>query len=556
MAHRRYTGADMAEGGAYDVVLFGFRNDLARARALEHLDALPSSQGVPIQYQPDSAAPQRLFLGLDEQSARALCAELADLGAQVKIVAAGAPLTDDAEPSPSVPPRPRSSAQPLTLLLVMVLGIALGLWRAGELQIAFLSPPRPALAPVVLAPQSSAYAPTDEGVPHEEPAALRANAEALELASAQQFQEAVNRLEVAMDLAPDQPVITRNLQTVLLNWGVSELNAGKLDTAVDHLLQAARLGERSEVLTVLGATYLRQEDYVHAQDVLQRALALDATNKEALLGLGQIALKQDRRAEAFDFLQHAKEAGAAGPELDDLLAHLGREVDAEWNFTQRESRHFRLSFADEEDRNVVRSVLDVLEKAYEAVGEKFEFYPDEKNAVVLYTQQNFHSVTQTPDWAGAAFDGRIKLPVGGVDPEDPGFLAIVRHEYAHRVIAQLSNGHCPVWLNEGLAVWAEESRDGERRRWARTRIADQRLFRLADLNSSFATLPAARAEVAYAESYLAVHALIDEYGAHRIPGLLDALGRTHNLREAFAAVYPGDLASFERQLLGELTGQG
>ena len=39
---------------------------------------------------------------------------------------------------------------------------------------------------------------------------------------------------------------------------------------------------------------------------------------------------------------------------------------------------------------------------------------DEPTAVVLYTQRDFHAVTQTPDWAGAAYDGRIKLPVRGL----------------------------------------------------------------------------------------------------------------------------------------------
>ena len=101
-------------------------------------------------------------------------------------------------------------------------------------------------------------------------------------------------------------------------------------------------------------------------------------------------------------------------------------------------------------------MLDALEDAYDAVGRKFDYYPEARTPVVLYSQQDFHTVTQTPDWAGAAFDGRIKLPVRGLSTDDPGFQRVVRHEYAHSLVAQLAGPRCPVWLNEGLAVWAEE----------------------------------------------------------------------------------------------------
>src|SRR5262249_24739585 len=117
-------------------------------------------------------------------------------------------------------------------------------------------------------------------------------------------------------------------------------------------------------------------------------------------------------------------------------------------------------------------------------------------------------------------------------------------------------GHCPVWLNEGLAVWAEETVDGERRAWAEERIADQELFTLSQLNGSFVGLPADRVEVAYAQSYLAVRALLDHYGARKIPAPLSALNRSRNVNDAFDATYPGSFAAFEQQLLHQLTGIG
>ena len=144
-------------------------------------------------------------------------------------------------------------------------------------------------------------------------------------------------------------------------------------------------------------------------------------------------------------------------------------------------------------------------------------------------------------------------PVRGLSENDPALARIVRHEYAHSVVVRLSGSHCPVWLNEGLAVWAEEEREGDREAWARTTIAGQELFTLEQLTAAFTALPPASVEVAYAESYLAVRTLLDRFGTRKLPVLLDAL-RTRTISEAFALAYPGDLSDFQRRFLQQLTG--
>ena len=379
-----------------------------------------------------------------------------------------------------------------------------------------------------------------------------AQCRAIQLADAGKFADAVERLEHALRLLPNDPVLTRNLQTVLLNWGLTDLDADKLDDASDHLQRAAQLGQRAEVLRAQGVVYVKQAKYARATAALEQALQMAPQDPRALLALADAYLKQDKRPQALELLQRAKEAGARGPGLDRTVQQLSREVDAEWDFTQQQSRHFRASFADDGDRSAVRPVLDALEDAYDAVGRKFDYYPEARTPVVLYSQQDFHTVTQTPDWAGAAFDGRIKLPVRGVSADDAGFQRVVRHEYAHSLVAQLAGPRCPVWLNEGLAVWAEEDLDGDHEEWAEQHVADQQLFRLDQLNGSFTALPADRVDVAYAESYLAVRALVDRYGARKLPKLLDAILQGHGFSDAYDSVYPGDFAGFEQDFLRQI----
>ncbi len=538
----------MSDGRAFDILIFGFRNDIARARVLDFLHQLPPDRSGPAPLDRATSVPQRLFSALDRDDAQRLRAQLEDLGAQVMLLEAGSPTIggsfETSAPAAAAP----SKIRPLTLALVLALGVACYLWGATQrVQV-----------PQLPAPPLQRDVPLDPYVGPPEPAkdnaAVRFNAEALELARSGEFRDAIDRLQAALDLAPADPVLTRNLQTLLLNRGAAELAADNLDDAAEHLDQAAQLGERVEVLQVLGVTYLRQGHYARAAATLERALQSAPSDQNSLLALAQVRLKQDRRPQALELLERAKEAGASAPGLDSALQQLSREVDAEWNFVRLESRHFRVSFADDDDRSAVRQVLGALEDAYETVGDKFNYYPQERTPVVLYTQQDFHAVTQTPDWAGAAFDGRIKLPVRGLARDDPGLARVVTHEYAHSVVARLSDGRCPVWLNEGRAVWSEEVEDGDHQAWAQAKIAGQELLSLEELSGSFTRLAAERAQVAYAESYLAVHTLVDRYGLRKLPALLEALSREHNLKDAFAATYPGDLDGFEQQLARRLSG--
>jgi Flp pilus assembly protein TadD len=538
----------MADGSVSDLLIFGFRNDLARERALDFLNGLPPQTG-PAAVDRHTSGPQRLFAALDADRAHWLRTQLEELGAQVILLDVNASVPDAITVQAGAePPGPaRSGLRLCTLFLVLILAGAALLWCIS-LPLAKARLPSLPVHSEVHVEERLFSAPSDNG--H---VIVDAEAAATRLARAREYAAAVERLQEALRRQPDTPALTQDLQTVLFNWGVTDLAGNDLEQAAAHLQQAAELGERAEVLAALGITYVREGDYDGATPPLEAALRLNPTDPNALLALSQVDLARNKRAAALDLLERAKDAGARGPELDTLVGQLSREVDAEWDFVQEDSRHFRISFADNGDRSAVGQVLDALEDAYYLVGRKLGSFPDEPTAVVLYTQQDFHAVTQTPDWAGAAYDGRIKLPVRGLSENDPALARIVRHEYAHSLVARLSKGHCPVWLNEGLAVWAEEEHDGDHEGWATDTIAGRELFSLDQLSASFAGLSKDRVEVAYAESYLAVRMLVDRYGARKLAELLEACG-THNLNEAFAAVYPGDLSDFQQRFLQQLTG--
>jgi tetratricopeptide (TPR) repeat protein len=530
----------MAGRDEWDLVLFGYRNELARERVLQYLATVP---GVPT-IDRQTKVPQRLFAQLPAARAHQLEQELEALGAQIAVV----PVLPPTAPAPERPARSR----------VRWLAAIVGGGAAAGLAFVLLPHHRPALE--TRAPQARVERVAEfmriEVPPPDEPArepdeAAQLNASAVADAERGQFEAAAEQLRRAMRLAPDNEVVRQNLQTVLHNWAVQVLDRGDAAAALARVQEALALGERGNLRFASGMANMRAGDLGAARADLEQALANGITDANLYLALGEVYLHDGDRPRALEMLHRAREAGAGGPELAALVDRLEREVDAEWDFAAMENRHFRVTFAEGENRVAAQLVLDGLEDARNDIAAKFFAVPSSVTEVVLYAAQDFHAITKTPDWAGGAYDGRIKVPVRGLEANDPGLPRLLRHEFMHRVAAEISNNRCPVWLSEGLAVWAEEDQEGERRTWAEETVRGGPLFRLEQLSDSLTGLPSDRAQIAYAQSYLAVRELIDRYGARRLPLLVTELSR-QPLPAAFAAVYPGDFADFEARWLRSL----
>ncbi|HVN87340.1 MAG TPA: tetratricopeptide repeat protein [Candidatus Binatia bacterium] len=525
----------------FDLVLFAYRNDLARERVLDYLAGMPISARGPSPIDRSTPTPQRLFNGLTESDARLLRDELERLGAHVGLV----PL--HAVAAERLPSRAKSRIVP-TLFVV-----GFGLLGIIAFTATHRRPDPPSLAPRSLPawappPQLQSIAEEFAGVQAE---ASRLNAEAVDLAQQGRYDAAIEHLRRARQLAPAQSTVRQNLQTVLLNSAMHQLEGGDPGAAERQLHEALSYGERLDLRQAMGVTRLRAGDLDGARTDLERAVDGGSKDPQVWLALGEVYLKQHDRPRALATLQRAREVGASGAPLDALLDRLGREVDAEWDYAVMESAHFRISFADGENRTAAQLVLDGLEDARSTVGAKFGYLPDHATEVVLYGAQDFHAITQTPVWAGAAYDGRIKVPVGGLTADDPALGRLLRHEYMHSLVADLSGNNCPVWLNEGLAVWAEEEQDGQRRAWAEEVVHGAPLFRLQDLVGPLTKLAPAQAQVAYAQSYLAVRELVDRSGARRLREFVGEL-RRQSPAAAYASVYAGDLADFEDRWLRSL----
>jgi sirohydrochlorin ferrochelatase len=140
--------------------------------------------------------------------------------------------------------------------------------------------------------------------------------------------------------------------------------------------------------------------------------------------------------------------------------------------------------------------------------------------VVLYSREQFNDITKLAEWSAAAYDGRIRVPLG-VALEQPEELdRILSHEFVHAIVAMLGGRTVPAWVNEGLAtVFEPAGANDAEAALARTRVRPA----LSKLHHGFIDLSTRDAEVAYAMAARAVRRLIEQRGVDAVVALLEDL---------------------------------
>ena len=161
--------------------------------------------------------------------------------------------------------------------------------------------------------------------------------------------------------------------------------------------------------------------------------------------------------------------------------------------------------------------------------------------MVLYTTEQFTYITRAPAWAAAAYDGTIRVPMGGALENDAELDRVLAHEFTHALVHTLAASAIPTWLNEGVAA-ALESTDLD---WARRTVKQASPVPLAVLSRSFGRLTGGQARLAYATSALAVQRMLDEAGGIAVANLIHDLGDGVAFEAAFENRIQRSFAQFQ-----------
>jgi tetratricopeptide (TPR) repeat protein len=344
------------------------------------------------------------------------------------------------------------------------------------------------------------------------------------------------------------PVLTaqRDSSAQLSRAGWDALNAGRLAEAAAAFDAGLKLSpQQPSVLLGAGiAAHLRgRED--EARRLLVDALKLQPSLTEASLVLGAVLYKSEDIDGAIDTYQQALIHAPDNPRLLQQLEAWRKEAMLHSSFGHKLGNHFTVLFEGPAEAQLAERAVAILEAAYLRIGAALYTYPTDVITVVLYTREQFHDITQSPEWAGGAYDGRIRVPVQGALADPAELQRVLTHEFTHALVHSIAGSGVPFWLDEGLAVRFEGS-DPERRR-AEVRSAVT-LLPLRRLEGSFATLSPKEAALAYAQSAVAVEAMFEQAGAPAVVSLLAAVGSGMPFPEAFERNMLSSYAEFHRRL--------
>jgi len=389
-------------------------------------------------------------------------------------------------------------------------------------------------------------------------------------------EEAIEKLEAARRMAPGNRTVLKNLASAYLSQAERLAAKSEVATAVRYLDEAVSLGERDETLSNnIAATYnelagklIKEGKYAEATSLLQTAVGLKPENMVLRSNLGMALYRDNRRAEALDEfravavaepknalarkmcgmlyywkgqmgdalseLKAASELAPTDKETLEVLKKVESEYIVEKDFDVDSHVNFTVSFDGDSDYRIGREVIDALQAAWSRVGSDLNFYPSEKIAVVIYTNRQFRDLLDKPKNVGGLYDGKIRVPVGGIDTERDRerLRKALAHEYAHGAVHFLTHNRCPLWFNEGIAEYMSETWTPDKQAHLLQARDSGRLFPLESLSAALRDSSSPRIRLAYIQAMSVVQFIASRYGVYNLRRILDRIDEGDDIEEA------------------------
>ena len=190
-----------------------------------------------------------------------------------------------------------------------------------------------------------------------------------------------------------------------------------------------------------------------------------------------------------------------------------------------------------------RGFLKAAEDARELLRNDIGAWPSEEIHIYIYgsNQDLKDALEGEQEWIGGlSFNANQRTIMIGIGPEYSEWgLTTIAHELAHTAVDSIMGGcyaSIPLWLNEGIAMYAEGGLEEEYQASLDDAVYYDSLFSLRSISYEYQEVDGDPTRM-YAQSYSVVKFMIEAYGRKKIRQALDRLGEGYTydsaLREAF-----------------------
>jgi tetratricopeptide (TPR) repeat protein len=326
--------------------------------------------------------------------------------------------------------------------------------------------------------------------------------------------------------------VRRSLGGCYARLGRDAYQADRFAEAVERYRQAVDAAPERDHWAGLALAHARAGEPARGQSVVEQALRAFPDDPELLYLLADLQERQGRSREAVETLKGllARESGHARGRT--LLTRLEREQGFESGYWSQESPHFLVRYEGGGGIDVGRSVVDILERAYESLGRDLGMYPKERVQVGIYVTKTFAEIGGIPPEFAEHVLGfydyqKLRLRLSASQAGSIGLERLTRHEYAHVLIHQSTKGRAPRWLHEGLAQVVEPR---SAPRFVETEVSlDRRHYTLDGLERLFRSNAVG---AAYQLSHVICEYLVDRGGMSGMRAFLERLGQGETVPQA------------------------
>ncbi len=214
----------------------------------------------------------------------------------------------------------------------------------------------------------------------------------------------------------------------------------------------------------------------------------------------------------------------------------------------------------EGDESFAQELMAAAHQALARLAEDTGVYLEELARIYIYADaEDLRGATIYPqEWAGGLAFARYGIIAIGIAPDELywGRRAIA-HELTHLVIHQMTinpYSDLPIWLDEGLAMYAEGALEPAFAAYLSRAIAEDSLTSVRSLSSPFSAYTE-ESRLSYAQSYSLVEFLIANYGRGKMLELLNTFKQGSSYDGALEKVYGFDMDGLDARWRNYVTGQ-